>query len=72
MAGTGDNLFSPNVTISRGMIVTILYRLDGSQCFQRRLHRCDLGQWYTDAVNWAAASDIVAGYGNACSGPTTP
>ena len=27
------------------------------------------GQWYTDAVNWAAANDIVAGYGNGLFGP---
>lgn len=70
MAGTGDNLFSPNVTTSRGMIVTILYRLDGSpSASSAGFTDVASGQWYTDAVNWAAANDIVAGYGNGLFGP---
>lgn len=70
MAGTGDNLFSPNVTTSRGMIVTILYRLDGSpSASSAGFTDVTSGQWYTDAVNWAAANDIVAGYGNGLFGP---
>lgn len=70
MAGTGDNLFSPNVTTSRGMIVTILYRLDGSpSASSAGFTDVASGQWYTDAVNWAAANDIVAGYGNSLFGP---
>jgi hypothetical protein len=70
MAGTGDNLFSPNVTTSRGMIVTILYRLDGSpSASSAGFTGVTSGQWYTDAVNWAAANDIVAGYGNGLFGP---
>lgn len=70
MSGTGDNLFSPNVTTSRGMIVTILYRLDGSpSASSAGFTDVTSGQWYTDAVNWAAANDIVAGYGNGLFGP---
>ena len=70
MSGTGDNLFSPNVTTSRGMIVTILYRLDGSpSASSAGFTDVTSGPWYTDAVNWAAANDIVAGYGNGLFGP---
>ena len=63
MNGTSDTAFSPNATPSRGMIVTILYRLEGSPAVTGTNAFVDVpaGQWYTDAVNWAAANQIVKG-----------
>ena len=70
MAGVGNNQFSPNTTTTRAMIVTILYRLEnqpaaGSSSFTD----VPAGQWYTNAVAWAAANGIVGGYGDGRFGP---
>lgn len=63
MKGTDSNSFSPNVETSRGMVVAILFRQEGEPAAKA----CDFtdipaGQWYTDAVNWAAENGIVKGY----------
>ncbi len=74
MEGTAVDLFSPAMTTTRGMIVTILYRLEGkpSTAGLDNLFT-DLKQnWYIDAVKWAAANDIVEGYGNGLYGPEDP
>ena len=63
MAGTAADVFAPNATTTRAMIVTILYRLEGSPAVSGTSAFTDVpaGQWYTDAVNWAAANQIVNG-----------
>ena len=63
MAGTAADVFAPNATTTRAMIVTILYRLEGSPAVTGTSAFVDVpaGQWYTDAVNWAAANQIVKG-----------
>lgn len=63
MAGTAADMFAPNATTTRAMIVTILYRLEGSPAVTGTGAFVDVpaGQWYTDAVNWAAANQIVKG-----------
>lgn len=63
MAGTAADVFAPNATTTRAMIVTILYRLEGSPAVTGTNAFADVpaGQWYTDAVNWAAANQIVKG-----------
>lgn len=63
MAGTAADVFAPNATTTRAMIVTILYRLEGSPAVTGTSSFVDVpaGQWYTDAVNWAAANQIVKG-----------
>lgn len=63
MAGTAADVFAPNATTTRAMIVTILYRLEGSPAVTGTSVFVDVpaGQWYTDAVNWAAANQIVKG-----------
>lgn len=63
MAGTAADVFAPNATTTRAMIVTILYRLEGSPAVTVTSAFVDVpaGQWYTDAVNWAAANQIVKG-----------
>ena len=63
MDGVGNNLFAPNATLNRAMAVTILYRLEGSPAVTTDAGFNDVaaGTWYTDAVNWAAANNIVNG-----------
>jgi uncharacterized protein YjdB len=71
MNGTGNGKFSPNVTMTRAMIVTILYRLEGKPEVTGDMPFKDVksGQWYTDAILWASQDDIVLGYGNGKFGP---
>lgn len=66
MNGTSDDLFSPYENTSRAMIVTILYRMAGEPYVYGGSTFADVadGQWYTNAVIWAAENDIVDGYGN--------
>ena len=71
MSGTGEAMFSPAAATTRGMIVTILYRLEGSPAVSDPPAFNDVpdGQWYSSAVAWAAANDIVGGYGDGLFGP---
>lgn len=71
MEGVGSNLFAPDATTTRAMVVTILYRLDGEPAVTKDIKFGDVpaGTWYTDAVNWAADNGIVDGYGNGKFGP---
>lgn len=64
MSGTGEGQFSPNLTTSRGMIVTILYRLAGSPAVSGSSAFPDVskGDWYANGVAWASANGIVSGY----------
>ena len=65
MDGVGNELFAPYQNTSRAMIVTILYRLEGTPGGEDASF-ADVadGQWYSDAVGWAAANGIVTGYEN--------
>ena len=74
MVGTSTEpmLFSPNVATTRGMIVTVLYRLAGSPDVSDLSNPFDdvaETAWYYAAIKWAAANGIVAGYGNGKYGP---
>jgi hypothetical protein len=70
MNGTGNGKFSPNSTLTRGMIVTILYRLEGSPAAGISSFKdVPSGKYYTAAVSWAASKGIVSGYGNGKFGP---
>lgn len=70
MAGTSSTTFSPNRTTTRGMIVTILHRMEGKpSAFGEGFQDVPDGQYYSDAVLWAAANGIVNGYGNGNFGP---
>ncbi|WP_130868400.1 S-layer homology domain-containing protein [Intestinimonas massiliensis (ex Afouda et al. 2020)] len=71
MTGTSEDRFSPDVTTNRAMLVTILYRLEGSPTVTGTASFPDVaaGQWYTDAVIWASANGIVTGYDNGSFGP---
>lgn len=63
MSGTSGTAFSPNLPTNRAMIVSILYRLEGSPAAgANTFPDVAPGQYYTDAVGWAAANGIVSGY----------
>ena len=71
MNGMSATTFEPNSTTTRGMIVTMLYRLENEPtAASAGFSDVAEGQWYTDAVNWAAANNIVNGYGDDQFGPT--
>ena len=62
MNGTSNTTFSPNATTSRGMIVTILYRLEGEpDTTASSFTDVASGMYYADAVAWAQANSIVTG-----------
>lgn len=66
MSGTSETTFSPDLTTTRGMIVTILYRLEGSPDLSNEnlgypYADVDANAYYADAVYWARQNDIVSG-----------
>ena len=70
MNGVGNNLFAPSSNLTRGMIAQVLYNLEGTPAAGNGVFTDVVtDQWYADAVNWAAANDIVGGYGNGKFGP---
>ncbi len=70
MNGTADNTFSPKANTTRGMIVTVLYRLE-NQPSTSAASFADVasGAYYANAVAWANANGIVSGYGSGKFGP---
>lgn len=70
MNGTASDLFSPNETIKRGMLVAILWRLDENPS-EKRADFLDVQKdaYYFHAVNWAYANGIVNGYDEKSFGP---
>lgn len=59
----GDTIFSPNTATTRGMVVTILYRYEGSPPAGTSSFRdVDPSQYYSSAVSWASANKVVSGY----------
>lgn len=63
MNGMTGDIFAPNGTTTRGQLVTILYRLEGSPAVTGENPFTDVaqGRYYTDAVIWAAEHEIVKG-----------
>ncbi|MGI6751577.1 MAG: S-layer homology domain-containing protein [Anaerovoracaceae bacterium] len=73
MNGTGDNRFSPDGVATRGMIVTILHRLEGLPLGkENKFTDVEEGKYYVDSVVWASENGIVSGYGNNKFGPEDP
>ena len=64
MNGTGDNKFSPNLDTTRGMVVTILYRLEGKPSIGTITKFADVekGIWYSEAISWGEENGIVLGF----------
>lgn len=74
MAGTGATTFSPDLTTTRGMIVTILYALEGKPAVPGGPAFTDVPHdaYYADAVTWAETCGIISGYGGGVFGPDDP
>ena len=74
MLGTSKTLFSPHGTATRGMMATILWRMEGSPVPKGKNSFTDVeaGKWYADAITWAAENGIFAGYGKDKFGPDDP
>ena len=64
MIGTGENAFSPDGTLTRAQAVTVLWRLENEPVVNYAMSFADVaeGQWYSEAVRWAASEKIVEGY----------
>ena len=73
MNGTGDG-FSPNNNINRAQLVTVLYRMAGEPEVTGENPFTDVpdGQWYTDAVLWAAENNITDGTSETTFSPNNP
>ena len=75
-SGTSENTFSPNQPMSRGMLTTVLYNLEGRP--EQDLTVQDLADgysdvssdaWYAEGIAWAAENGIASGYANGQFGP---
>ena len=74
MLGTSKTLFSPHGTAMRGMMATILWRMEGSPVPKGKNSFTDVeaGKWYADAITWTAENGIFAGYSKDKFGPDDP
>ena len=73
MNGTDETVFSPNGTLSRAMLVTILYRLSGAESTGKAgFPDVADGAWYADAAAWAANAGVITGYADGRFGPNDP
>lgn len=68
--GISNTEFSPDSTMTRGMLVTVLHRMESEpEADPAAFLDVGSGKYYSKAVAWAAANGIVAGYGNGNFGP---
>lgn len=73
MKGTSETTFSPDMTLSRAMVVTILYRMAAEpdvEGIENRFTDVPADEWYTSAVLWANKNGIVNGRGNGVFDPS--
>lgn len=72
--GVADKTFAPADNMTRAMFVTVLFRFDGAKGDRSQSAFTDVapGEWYTDAINWAAANRIVDGVGDGKFAPNDP
>ncbi|MDR2502634.1 MAG: S-layer homology domain-containing protein, partial [Oscillospiraceae bacterium] len=75
MSGTTSNKFSPQIPITRGMLVTVLYRIAGEPSVSGLDNPFDdvaSGAWYANAVKWGASNGIIHGLGGGKYAPDAP
>lgn len=66
MTGVSETEFAPDLATTRGMVASVLYRLEGGpEAEDAGFSDVSADAWYADAVNWAANVGVVAGYGDA-------
>ena len=74
MAGTGAGTFSPNLPMTRGMLLTVLYRVAGSPLLDETslgtpFADVPLDAWYANGIYWARQEGIASGYSQDAFGP---
>lgn len=74
MNGVGNNAFDPEGTLTRAMVVTILHRVAGTPkaAVAHSFQDVADGQWYSEAVAWAAEQKIVLGMSETVFAPHEP
>ena len=74
MNGLSSDTFAPDGDTTRAMIVTMLWRMEGSPTVNYAMSFPDVAEetWYTEAVRWANASRIVTGYSDGRFGSSDP
>jgi len=74
MTGTSATEFTPDGTLTRAMMVTVLHRLAGKPFAYATASFADVqqGKWYTEAISWASGQGIVNGYNPTTFGPNDP
>lgn len=74
MGAMGDGRFGPNETLTRAMLVQILYNHAGKPTVvaSGTFRDVDRGAWYENAVNWASMQGIASGTGNNAFSPNAP
>ena len=74
MSGTTDTTFAPETTLTRAMLVTILWRQAEKPVVNYLMQFSDVpeGQWHSEAVRWAASEKLMAGYGDGRFGINDP
>ena len=70
MNGISDTAFAPEETLTRAMLATVLYRVEGSPAVSAPSGFSDVkaGTWYSDPISWAAKNGVVEGYGGGVFG----
>ena len=74
MAGTSDTTFEPDAQLTRAMMVTVLWAMEGGPVVDDPLPYTDVrdGDWYAGAVRWAAGAGVVSGVGGGLFDPDSP
>ena len=73
ISGTAPEQFSPDMTLSRGMLATMLWRNEGQpQVAPSTFSDVKSESYYANAIGWAAENGIVSGYGENRFGPDDP
>ena len=66
MSGIGNRQFAPEGNLTRAMLVSVLWRQAGSPAVNYLMQFSDVpeGQWYSEAIRWAASERLILGYGD--------
>ena len=70
MEGTGADTFSPDAAVTRGQVVTILWRMAGSPAVNFAMNFSDVTEdtWCAEAIRWAASEGIAQGFADGSFG----